>query len=52
MILGLVSELMENSGLNISVNKTVAAMITFKRRCRLPQFILQGETLDLKGHIR
>jgi len=50
--LGMVGEWMRSNGLNISVSKTVAMMMTSKRRYRRPQFILLNEILELKDHIR
>lgn len=43
---------MHSNGLNISVSKTVAMMMTSKRCYRSPQFLLLNETLELKDHIR
>uniref|UniRef100_A0A2S2NQQ6 Reverse transcriptase domain-containing protein n=1 Tax=Schizaphis graminum TaxID=13262 RepID=A0A2S2NQQ6_SCHGA len=50
--LSLVSEWIETNGLSISVSKTVAMTMTTKRRYRRPQFVLLGETLELKEHIK
>jgi len=43
---------MSRNGLTISVNKTVAIMMTTKRKYRHSQFVLQDDTLELKGQMR
>jgi hypothetical protein len=49
--LSLISEWMNIDGLTISISKTVAMVMTSKRRYRRPKFALLGETLELKDHI-
>jgi len=41
-----VSNWMSRNGLTISINKTVAMMMTTKRKYRHPQFVLLDETLE------
>ncbi|CAI6351686.1 unnamed protein product [Macrosiphum euphorbiae] len=47
-----VSDWMSRNGLTISINKTVAMMMTTKRKYRHPQFVLLDDTLELKGKMR
>jgi hypothetical protein len=51
-MLNLIREWMNINGLTISISKTVAMVMTSKRRYRRPKFALLGETLEFKDHIR
>lgn len=47
-----VAEWVNNNGLNISVAKTEAIMLTTKRAYRKPDFWLQGTLLELSDYVR